>query len=82
MLIHSPQTLAKLIHDQRKRSRLSQSQATVRVGMKQNTLSRFETQPERSQLTTLFRILSALDLEMHVIPKSKAKDSTSWKEEW
>ncbi len=75
-MIHSPQALAKFIHSQRKHSKLSQSQTTEKVGLKQTTLSRFENTPDRSQLATLFRILSALNLEMHVIPKSKAKNLT------
>lgn len=82
MLIHSPQALAELAYSQRKRNQLSQTQATSKVGLKQTTLSRFETKPEGTQLATLFRILSALDLEMHIIPKSKAQNSTRWKEEW
>lgn len=82
MLIHNPQTLARLVLDQRKNSKLSQYQTTSKVGLKQTTLSRFENKPERSQLATLFRILSALELEMHIIPKSKAKQATLWKEEW
>ena len=80
MLVYSPEGLAKVAHDARKRRKLSQAQVSSLVGLKQNTLSRFETNPQGTQLATLFRILSALDLEMQVVPKSKA--TKDWKEEW
>lgn len=82
MLIHTPQMLANLIRDQRKCIKLTQSQATSKVGLKQTTLSRLENNPDRSQLATLFSVLSALDLEIHIIPKSQSKKTSLWKEEW
>jgi HTH-type transcriptional regulator / antitoxin HipB len=80
MLVHSPIALAKLVQGERKRSRLNQTQVSSLVGLKQTTLSRFETKPQGTQLETLFRILSALNLEMRIVPKGKA--SKVWKEEW
>lgn len=84
MLIHSPERLAQFIQGQRKRLKLSQLQAGAKVGLKQGTLSKLETNPERTQLATLFRILSALGLEMQIVPKVKAKEQhiKTWPEEW
>lgn len=82
MLIHSPNDLAKMISSQRKRTKLSQADAGAKVGLKQTTLSHFEKNPENSQINTLFRILSALDLEIHINPKPKNKISNLWKEKW
>jgi HTH-type transcriptional regulator/antitoxin HipB len=80
MLIHSPTDLANFLQGERKSSQLSQKKVSSLVGLKQNTLSRFETNPQGTHLATLFRILSALNLEMHIVPKSKV--SKIWKEEW
>lgn len=96
MLIHSPNELSKLIFSERKRHKLSQAEAGSRVGLKQTTVSHFETNPERTQVTTLFRILASLDLEIHVTPKPEnlktvprkiRKESEkiqvkNWKEKW
>ena len=85
MLIHSPSELAKIVYSQRKQQKLNQSEVGDKVGLKQTTLSKFETHPDHTQLATLFRILSALDLEIHVNPKQKAKNSSDlkqWNEKW
>lgn len=79
MLIRSPNDLAGIVHEQRKQSGVSQSKAASRVGLKQNTISNFEKDPLGTKLDTLFRILSALDLEMHIAPKSKSDRGS---EEW
>ncbi len=81
MLIHSPQELANLINSHRKSLKLSQSQVSSKVGLKQTTISRLENKPESTELATLFRILSALDLEVDITPKLKNKNSL-WKEQW
>lgn len=79
MLIHTPQELAKLSANERRTKKISQALTAEKVGLKQTTVSKFEIRPESTQLDTLFRILSALDLEMHIIPK---KSNKNWKEEW
>jgi len=53
------------------------------VGMKQTTVSGFEQNPDTSKLETLFRLLSALDLELHVVPRGQASEKDSgWTQEW
>lgn len=83
MLIPSPKNLALFVGDQRKKLKLSQARAGDLVGLKQKTLSAFENNPEGSRIETLFRILSAMELEMHLIPKSEAMTKTQKGEpEW
>lgn len=85
MLILTPKHLAEFSNSQRKQQRLSQSQVGALVGLKQTTVSKFELKPESTQLDTLFRLLSALDLEIHVAPKQKGSTSDTspkWSEEW
>lgn len=83
MLIHSPKDLALLVKDQRKKLKLSQSKVGNLVGIKQSTISALENTPESTKLDTLFQILSAVNLEIHISPKDKPiKTKTAWKEEW
>jgi HTH-type transcriptional regulator / antitoxin HipB len=47
------------------------------------TVSAFENKPDSTKLETVFRLLSALDLELHIMPKeTKIKDNQGWNEEW
>jgi len=83
MLIHSSKELAEYLRDRRKRQKLSQVEIGDRVGIKQATISAFENSPEGTKLETLFKLFSALDLEIQIIPKEEVhKPSQAWKEEW
>lgn len=75
--------LAAAVRDQRKLSKLTQSEAAKQVGIKQTTVSDFELRPESTKLETLFKLLSALDLELHVVKRgSTLDDSKVWDREW
>ncbi|MDK9582859.1 helix-turn-helix domain-containing protein [Lelliottia wanjuensis] len=83
MKITTSATLANAIRDQRKSLQLTQAETAERVGMKQTTVSGFEQNPDTSKLETLFRLLSALELELHVVPRGAAADKDSgWTQEW
>ncbi|HHZ6968981.1 helix-turn-helix domain-containing protein [Morganella morganii] len=58
--------MANSARDQRKISKMSQTQTTELISIKQTTVSDFENKPESTKLGTLFKILAALDLELHV----------------
>lgn len=60
MRVTSPTLLAAAVRDQRKISKLTQSEAAKQVGIKQTTVSDFELRPESTKLETLFKLLSAL----------------------
>ena len=83
MLIRSPKELALLVIRERKKQKLSQADVGKLVGLKQQTVSEFELNPEGTQLSTLFRILSAVNLDIK-LPSKNEPDSTknTWKEEW
>lgn len=74
MLIHSAKDLAKFAHTQRKKKSINQSALGAKVGLKQTTISKFEIRPQTTKLDTLFRILSALDMELHIIPKPQKSE--------
>ncbi|MDX1900764.1 MAG: helix-turn-helix domain-containing protein [Gammaproteobacteria bacterium] len=83
MLIHSPKELALLVTNQRKKLKLSQTEVSKRIGIRQQTVSEFENNPENSQLTTVFDILSAVNLSVQIEAKDKILSAKStWKEEW
>lgn len=82
MFIPTPKVLAEHLISQRKRLKLSQTAVAQRIGLKQQTISEFEKNPESSKVSTLFRILSAIELDFYVTPKSKTHESSGWTEEW
>ncbi|NCP63530.1 MAG: helix-turn-helix domain-containing protein [Paraglaciecola sp.] len=91
MKVTDSKTLSVYLRDERKRRGVSQSQVADLVGLRQGTVSRFESSPEKMQLDTLFRLLSALDLELSIKSKGSntaeySKDGTDtakkWSEEW
>lgn len=85
MLITSPSQLAIHLRDERKHKNLSQAKVADPVGIKQDTVSKFEVNPETTRIQTLFRILSSLNLEMHIVQKSESIYSHSddeYDEKW
>ena len=83
MFIRSPKELALLVANQRKKLKLSQAEVGKRVGLKQQTISGFEIKPEGTKLSTLFLILSAINLDIKLLTKDNTTPTkTQWKEEW
>lgn len=80
--VYSPKDLALVMQTRRKNLDLSQSHVAERVGLKQKTVSGFERHPDAVELNTLFLLLSALNLDLIVLPKEDDRDSKNWKEEW
>jgi HTH-type transcriptional regulator/antitoxin HipB len=66
MRVTSAAALANAIRNQRKLVQKTQRETADLVGIKQTTVSDFELKPESTKLETLFKILAALDLELHV----------------
>jgi len=86
MLIHTPTDLAQYYRDQRKKQGLTQVSVADEVSVRQDTVSKFELKPENVRLDTLFRLLSALDMELHVVPKGQSPTTVDtekgWTEQW
>lgn len=86
MKITSPEMLAHSLKSARKRRHLTQQATAEQIGIKQATVSGFEQHPERSRLETLFKLLSALELELHVTDRDRPDDATGseahWDQEW
>ena len=69
MIIRSAKDLALYLNDKRKQLKMSQSEVADLVGLKQDTVSKFENSPDNSRIDTLFRILSALNLNISLVEK-------------
>lgn len=86
MKITSPEMLAQSLKNVRRDRHLTQQTTAELVGIKQATVSSIENHPERSRIETLFKLLSALDLELHLSERASADDATSndhsWDQEW
>ena len=83
MFIRSPKELALLVISQRKKLKLSQAEVGKLVGLKQQTISEFEIKPDSTKLSTLFHILSAVNLDIKLLAKDDITlTHTQWKEEW
>ncbi len=77
MRVTSPTALANAVRNQRKACQKTQKDTADLVGIKQTTVSDFELKPESTKLETLFKILAALDLELHVTDRGAKKHDNS-----
>lgn len=73
-LVRSPSQLGVLIHNARTLRNLSQQALADLVGTGQKTISRIENGHDGVRLDTLFGILAALELDLHLGPRGKGKD--------
>lgn len=60
----TPKQLGQVLRGCRRQKRLSQTEAGDRVGLLAKTISALESNPERATIESLFKLLSALDLEL------------------
>lgn len=74
--IHTPGQLAQVLRGQRMAQGLTQKAASEPVGLLAKTISKLEAKPESSSVASLFKLLSALNLELVLRPK--AGSPTEW----
>ncbi|MEZ8724214.1 type II toxin-antitoxin system antitoxin HipB [Vibrio pomeroyi] len=65
-MIYSPQQLANSLLLIRQKNKWTQSEVAKRVGIKQATISNFENRPNKATLSTMFKIIQALDLTVKI----------------
>lgn len=85
MIIINAYQLSVHLKDVRLTKKLSQSKVAQKVGIRQDTVSNFELNPNSTKLETFFKLLSALNLEMEIHPKDAKNNlvhKSEWKEEW
>lgn len=73
--IYSPVQLANYLKLVRQQNRWTQSDLAARIGIKQATISNFENHPEKTTLTTLFKVLQSLEMKMIILDKNEPMPS-------
>ncbi|MGR5000608.1 type II toxin-antitoxin system antitoxin HipB [Vibrio celticus] len=82
-MIYSPQQLANTLLLIRQKNKWTQSELAKKVGIKQATISNFENRPEKATISTMFKLIQALDLTLKIEPKdAKNSQSTVDEEDW
>ncbi len=62
--------LGIMLRDHRKREEITQADlARLAGGIKQSTVSNFENNPAAAKVDTLFKLVNALGLEIHLVEK-------------
>ena len=93
MKVTNAKQLSVYLKDALLNEQLSQSKVASKVGIRQDTVSSFELNPDSTKLETLFKILSALNLELDIkvrnpqlVDERRHDNATvpeqEWKEEW
>lgn len=70
-LARNPKQIGNLIRRARKQRGLSQTQLGEKTGLRQATISLIETGNPAATLETILTVLSVLDLEFRISPRSK-----------
>jgi len=63
--------LGNALRQARKAKGLTQAELASQAGIWQRTVSNIETSTSGAKVDTIFDLLAALDLEIHIVPRSK-----------
>jgi HTH-type transcriptional regulator/antitoxin HipB len=79
-IVRTPQQLSQVLRFQRKQMGVTQKVAGESVGLLPKTISALEQRAEGSSLESLFRLLSALNLELVVQERTVTRqaDGPEW----
>ncbi|OHY95388.1 transcriptional regulator [Vibrio rotiferianus] len=79
-MIYSPQQLANVLLLIRQKNGWTQSEVAKKVGIKQATISNFENKPEKATISTMFKIVQALDLTVKI--ETRTENEIVDEEDW
>ena len=71
-IARSPGQIGAIVHRERRARGLTQAQLGAKIGRRQATISKLEKGEPATQLSTLFDVLTALNLELVIGDRSKA----------
>ena len=77
-IAHTPMQLGKVLRGQRKTINASQRDVGAAVGLLPKTISKLELDPETATLESLFKLLSALQLELVVRSRPQEAPHREW----
>ena len=72
-LAKTPQQMGAILLRKGRKLKRNQGELGEKAGLWQKTISRIENGAPGTKLATLFDLISALDLELIVMPRSKGK---------
>ncbi len=75
---HTPKQLGQLLRGQRKSQKLTQKETADVVGLLPKTVSKLELASETATIESLFKLLSALQLELVLRSKSQESPGKEW----
>ncbi|MYM57721.1 type II toxin-antitoxin system antitoxin HipB [Vibrio sp. OCN044] len=70
-MIYSPKQLADIMLLTRQKNGWTQSELAKKVGIKQATISNFENNPNKTTLSTFFKLAQAMDLTLSIQEKTQ-----------
>lgn len=82
-MIYSPKQLADMMLLIRQKNGWTQSELAKKVGIKQATISNFENSPDKTTLSTLFKLIQAMELTLSIQEKAQVssqhnQDDENW----
>ena len=77
-MAHTPRQLGQVLNGRRKSRQLTQSEAADMVGLLPKTVSRLERATETASVESLFKLLSALQLELVVRSRPQETPDREW----
>lgn len=72
-IARTPKDIGNALRNARKAQKLTQAELATRSGLWQRTISTVETSASGTKLDTIFDLLAVLDLEIHIVPRSKSR---------
>jgi HTH-type transcriptional regulator/antitoxin HipB len=76
--VHTPQQLGSVLHGQRKARKLTQKQVGEAVDLLPKTISNLENKPKTVSIESLFKLLSALELEIVIRSRRQESATSDW----
>ncbi len=76
--VHTPQQLGSVLHGQRKARKLTQKQVGEAVDLLPKTISNLENKPKTVSIESLFKLLSALELEIVIRSRQQESTTSDW----
>ncbi len=74
----TPQQLGEILRGFRREKQLTQHAVGKEAGLLQSAISQIESDPGPASLVRIYRVLSALELELVVRPRGMADRKTEW----
>jgi len=76
--VHTPQQLGAVLKGQRRAHKLTQQNVGAAVSLLPKTVSKLELDPETATIESLFKLLSALELEIVLQARQQKSTPSDW----